>query len=302
MTMIKKFAVEPRAVCRWENFRYVMEKLGFAQGRVLACYPKKWPRALLDELDRLGEVTEIERTRFVEKLRRYKEDRMVSLGAPYDPNITWTQNAVSLPSHKVDSIILEQRPHQLPADYSIQTISDLEEDFFSTSREVRCASTVENLFDAAQLLLSETPEAYFVDPHFKIFPDTSMKVLARFAEGTAATGKCQRFVLYTDIKYRPRVDPSVALKQFRERLATHATGLQVCFRFVDNTDPTNRLHARYLLTQKGGLRYDKGFEAPLAQPLVDISLLDAALHRELFDFYRAGAKDLAVRDTWSWVL
>jgi len=98
------------------------------------------------------------------------------------------------------------------------------------------------------------------------------------------------------------MDSSKALKQFRSRIAADVSGLQIDFHFVDNSDSTNRLHARYLLAQKGGLRYDKGFEAPLNPPLVDISLLDHALHRELFDFYHVGADKLIVRDSWSWVL
>lgn len=300
--MIKKFAVDPRAVCRWEDFRYVMEKLGFAQGRVLARYPKKWPRALLDELKKREDLTEIEYTRFVEKLRRYQEDRMISLGEPYEPSRPWSQNAVSLPVGKVDSIILAQHEQKFTVSQNIQAITDLDEDFFSASREVRCSSTVEHLCQAAHILLAETSVAYFIDPYFRIALDSCAKVLAGFVERSVMTGRCRQFVVYTKEEFRPRANPSTALEHFRARIATNVSGLQIDFHFVDNSDSTNRLHARYLLTQKGGLRYDKGFEAPLNPPLVDISLLDHALHRELFEFYHTGAEKLIVRDSWSWVL
>jgi len=200
--MIKKFAVEPRAVCRWEDFRYVMEKLGFAQGRVLACYPKKWPRALFDELNKREDLTEIERTRFVEKLRRYKEDRMISVGEPYDPNRPWVQNTVSLPVGKVDSIILAQHEQKFTASHSIQAITDLDEEFFSASREIRCTSTVEHLCQAAYILLTETSVAYFIDPYFRIALDSCAKVLAGFVERSVMTGRCRQFVVYIPISYR----------------------------------------------------------------------------------------------------
>ena len=276
-----------------------MEKLSFAEGRVLVRYPKGWPKAVLKELDEVGVR---ERVKFVERLRRYKDDRMVSLGEPYDPNIPWINNVADLPSDKLDGVILDKAPPAIPVAQPVEALCDLDEDFFATPREIRCENTPDQLFNVAQLILSETSIAYFIDPYFQINNDAWAKVLARFADGAARTGKCKRFVVYTTHGYLPKSGSDWELSRFRKHLRTDGGKLCISLNFINKDETNYPLHARYFLAQKAGLRYDKGFASQIVPSLVDISILDRNLHDALFKFYDSGAKELHVSASWSWQL
>ena len=70
--------------------------------------------------------------------------------------------------------------------------------------------------------------------------------------------------------------------------------------YIDDAQSENKLHARYFLTNKGGLRYDKGFATTSTPELVDISLLDKKLHLELYSLYIEEASDMKIQRTLVW--
>ena len=105
MKIINKIAIEPEALPSRETFRYIMEKLGFAKGLVLAKLPKNWPKQLLDKLD----VGDIERQRIVTKLQSYKHDRMVSSGLLYRTDLSWTSNIVKAGKSNIDKILVSDK-------------------------------------------------------------------------------------------------------------------------------------------------------------------------------------------------
>jgi hypothetical protein len=70
---------------------------------------------------------------------------------------------------------------------------------------------------------------------------------------------------------------------------------------VDAEATQINFHARYLLTDKGGVRYDKGFAVRHSPEIVDISLLDRQLHQQLLDIYRSSNEDLGIVESWAWM-
>ena len=43
--MLQEYAVEPAAIgSDWQTFRYLIEKFGFDQGRLISQFPKHWFR------------------------------------------------------------------------------------------------------------------------------------------------------------------------------------------------------------------------------------------------------------------
>jgi len=89
MSMIREFAVEPRAIADWSTFRYVMEKFGIPEGRVLSHLPKGWIKRLLS-----GVPDQMDRLRIEEFLKRNQSARVGPMGRPYDPNETWSDNVL----------------------------------------------------------------------------------------------------------------------------------------------------------------------------------------------------------------
>lgn len=296
MKMIKCFGVEPQAVNRWDRFRYVMEKFGFSQGRVVARLPKRWIAELLECLDEVGDV---ERQRFIEKLRRYKEDRFVSVGDSGDG--TWVERAMRLRAQGViDGILLSAQSAEMYPELASATLEFVDEDFFEVQREVRCESTTENLAGVAAPFLLHATEITLVDPYFKLGNTGNRKVLEALLGTACRGGRCRQITVLTDTGMKPKDGERYFVRYANEtisRIASGAFTLRVAF--IDKHSPGITFHARYLLGSQGGLRYDKGFSASLDSETTDISLLDAALFREIISWVEMQLREGCV-DSWTW--
>jgi hypothetical protein len=298
--MIKKFAVQPSALSRWEDFRYVMEKLSFAQGRVLVRFPRSWSRSLLDSLD----VGDVERMRYVERLRKYKEDRMISSGIAYDSALDWASNAERSGRSAFDRIIVHEGSSKTTNGLAVAPVAEVDEDFFETAREIHCMNSAENLARAASVFLQETTEATIVDPYFHVATPDCLNVLCRFAELALDTGKCKTFFVYTKSDCCPKDRGSSARYNFEKHFFHRSLiGFRVIFYFLDGVSPGQSFHARYLLTSKGGLRYDRGFRSASErnQQLVDISIIDKDLHGKLQSLYQDVDHAFLIGDSVEWI-
>lgn len=280
--MIKKFAIEPAALARWEDFRYVFEKLGFSQGRVLSRFPKKWPKMLMESL---GDIGDVERKRFEVKLAKFKSDRMLSSGTPYDGSIEWIAN-VTEHAGNFDGIILKDDVGENQGESYGTAVAALDEEFFHTEREIRTPSTVSGLTEPAKLLMQVTCAAALVDPYFKVASVSCLKVLSRLVEIGVSGGKCRAFAVYTQGDWRPKDGGRKARADLGELLRGKVQeSFSINIFFKTSPADLNSFHARYLLTEKGGLRYDKGFRSTPEGDMVDISLLDNAIHTQLCELY-----------------
>lgn len=297
MKMIKRYAIEPRSLTSWDDFRYVMEKLGFAEGRVMVALPKKWVSELLDSLD-----GDIKQSRLATKLQRYKEDRIIQSRSPYDIQMSWVENASALHSKgRIDAILISQQSRADMKESGYPTPVDIDEDFFQSPREIRCLSTVENLSDAAEMLLEVGSEARFIDPYFKITSPSYLKTLAAFAKLAQTGGRCRKFEIFTKSDFLPKGGAHSFNKMLDEYLGPCAGArFGVKVHFLDTFATRINFHARYFLTNKGGLRYDKGFALGCPPELVDISLLDKKVCTELFEIFDSCNNDLGVIDSWHW--
>jgi hypothetical protein len=63
----------------------------------------------------------------------------------------------------------------------------------------------------------------------------------------------------------------------------------VCF---EDDDPESKQHARYIFSERGGVRLDKGLQVDKAQ--VDFSIIEKPVHDELMKFFVERPLALAV--------
>ncbi|MBK5941601.1 hypothetical protein [Halochromatium roseum] len=296
--MIKKFAIEPAALRRWEDFRYVTEKLGFSHGRVLAAFPKAWIKEFIEK--QLVDAGEMERKRFIAKLQVIKQERMVNSGVPYCGDVPWSENALKH-VNAFDRVIMADGSEECHRESTVQSIDVIDEAFFEVAREVECESTPRGLARPAEPLLSHASEAAIVDPYFRVDINSCLSVLVALAKSAVAGRRFEQFYVYTSTKFLPRDRGRAARSEFG-RIAEIAglSGARFEFRCVDPNRTEKAFHARYLLTGEGGLRYDKGFQASHGKELVDVSLLDRTLHLRLRDIYIAAQRPRFVVESWSW--
>src|SRR5437016_7948565 len=91
--MIKEFALEPDALATWENFRYFIEKFGVPHGRLIAEFPGKWRRMVINAAQRVAKPVEFQR--IVERLKQVGDHVLLSRGRPGgDGTRPWLQRAL----------------------------------------------------------------------------------------------------------------------------------------------------------------------------------------------------------------
>lgn len=257
--MHRLFAIEPEAISNWSDFRYVIEKFGYGKGALIACFPSKWPKYVM-EACRKSDVTDMEFKRIEERLNQAKEDRLCKLGLPYDPSLGWLDNAIGdSVSDRLHAVLVREASdkHQ-----KLHAVADMGERLFAGCRETAVPRDAESLAAAAQALIRKSQSLVLIDPYFQ--PNKpKMKVLQALLNIVEDVGKqgCEVVIHSAYSKCSSSADQYIATS--RKWFSGHRDG-DVCVRAVRWPDESLDfdLHARYLLSEHGGLRYDRGFEEP----------------------------------------
>lgn len=257
--MHRLFAIEPEAISNWKDFRYVIEKFGYSKGTVIACFPGKWPKLVIDACRKNG-VGDMEFTRIVEKLRQAKSDRLCNLGLQYDRDFGWLDNAINgVVSDQLDAILVREVncKHK-----KLHAVADMDENLFAGCSETAVPRDAESLASTAQALIRKSRTLVLIDPYFRS-KKPCLNVLQSLLGVVEDVGKqgCE-IVIHT--AYSTYSVPNEQYVSESQRwLAEYKNG-DISVRVARWSDGSLDfdLHARYLLSEHGGLRYDRGFEEP----------------------------------------
>lgn len=288
--MLFEYAVEPKAIgSSWATFLYLIEKFGADRGRIIAKFPKSWFKEVIDASSALKPV---ERLRFTELLNRAKEGKVVRSGRAYDPSLgTWLQNAVAqqavAPFH---AIIAEENPDAHP---SVLTVGELDEEHplmkTSHARDIErvgasLALAMEPIFRAARTIL-------FVDPFFDLrklgYWETLSACIGLLRPSPGASVCCE--IHFRDHDKRPPAK-IMAIEAHKKLAALLPIGVTVAFFCWREKSGGEDFHARYLLTDNGGINVEFGFEATGSHQTVPLTLLPSDLLSERISRFQPDAK------------
>ena len=290
--MIYEFAVDPEALVGWQNFRYLEENFGISQGRLISRFPSKWKRLVYEAWEASPPV---EKARIVEKLNGI-EDKLFSSGRIYDGNLKWIPNAAA--SHRENpfrAIITTTEHAGATGRLDVNSLSDADETW-AVPRGAVVPRTATEMAAAAERLLRCSAEIVFVDPHFG--GET------RFGKPLAAMIRCgcdgrvpRRFEYHLSAKSIPGNEFSRQLERQQSHLRI-PPGVKLVFVRWNQVDQGDTLHARYVLTEKGGLRFDHGLDEGNPGETTDVECLASANHADRWAQYHPGARDFQFVDAW----
>lgn len=92
--ILQEYAVEPKALSTWSDFRYFVNSFGNGQGRLISKYPDAWPRLVWESC---AETSPINRRRVEEGLVALR-NRLLKTKRDYDETMGWLENAAQ--AHK----------------------------------------------------------------------------------------------------------------------------------------------------------------------------------------------------------
>jgi hypothetical protein len=271
--MLFEYAVEPQAIgSSWQNFRYLIEKFGFDRGRLISRFPGKWEREVYAAA---AQMKPTERARLEIALSQAKQSKFLRSGRPYYPALgNWSQNAIAqdaiAPFH---AIIAEQNPTFHPRVITVDEADEQNPLMVSAHIwEVERVGTT--IASALGPLLKSAKSVLFVDRFFDISKSRYQETLKACLEVIHASGgvnvRCE--IHFCDHDNRP--PPEFIERQAHKWVSgVLPSGMSFAlFGWKERASGAD-FHARYLLTDVGGMNVEAGFSAEGAHQKVQLGLL-----------------------------
>lgn len=277
--MIYEYAVEPKCLREWQNFRYLVEHFGVSRGRLISQFPKDWLKQVYGTCSgfsfRQKQQLEIE-------LKRLKKGGLVRSGREYDKSKDWVTNALSQfeKDHPFHAVIVDSFANP-PDGVLIADEITPGDSCWQNDREVRVERTVYALGNAVAGLLKIADRIIFVDKMFTPNSDRWQILLAKFI-ALASIERNKSPI----IEYHTKIDNDEYGKLAEERMQEFHNdcdehlghlipkGLSLKIVRWDKHHRGDFFHERCILTDKGGIRIDWGLDVGKPGETTLVSLME----------------------------
>lgn len=274
--MIYEYAVEPSLLNNWNDFRYFLEQFGVSRGRLISRYPKRWERMVHDSL---SSCPPVEKAKIVERLSQIK-DRMITRQSAWDPQKEWLPNAEEEHNRKPFRAILA-RANPRSQLFVIES-NNVEENhpLWRAEASQPIARTPQQICACVGPLLRMSRQILFVDPYFRpshhsyrqLFVELFELILHDRSFSPASVGifvsnkiACTEQYFFEECqKYMPALIP---------------VGMHVTIGLWSQRVDSEEIHNRYILTDRGGVKFGNSLREGDAGTTDDINLLSEAQHQ-----------------------
>lgn len=280
--MLHEYAVEPEAIVRdWQTFRYLFEKFGFDQGRLISRFPGKWKR---DVYNASRHLPPLQRKRIEERLSSEVESKLTPSGRDWPNRATWIENAIAAQAERAFHAIIAS--HHTENCLTILTPDEVVDThpLFAANRSAAIPRKASDFANAVAPLFWASRDIIFIDPHFEPSIRRWRNPLVAMLTAAAQTERT-----FAKIEYHTKAGGAKpSAEEFQRRCEQFLvkllpSGLTIDFFRWEETD--DRFHGRYILTNVGGINVEGGLDETEANETTDIHLLDAdmcALRRAQF--------------------
>jgi hypothetical protein len=295
--MIYEYALEPKLLNNWKDFRYLVSQFGYDCGKLIARYPKKWKRMVYDSL---GDVGVVEKKRIEDQLSKI-DNRMIKRAADsWDGRQDWLANAER--EHQISpfhAIISQDNPRLHPQVIEFEELDDdqnqLVQQLWKVNTTIKVKRQAKDMADAIAVFLKQATKIVFIDSYFGLenprYRNTFTEFMQRiFQDRNASTNpvveihcgdRCPApyFQAYCDQHFISMLPKGIKAQFIRWEKGC--------------------LHNRYILTNLGGVMLGEGLAEATGNDRLedDFVLLDLQRVQELLnDFTRSISKFVFVDD------
>lgn len=297
--MNELYAADPAVCGHASELKLLLTSFGPYTGRYLANYPVEWSALVERQFESVGEV---EAAKVKTLLRRARETTALITKAnlPWGVERNWLENAAPLLGKSpaapavFDGLIATQA-----APPAIHHLHELD---LPPTAEERIAGTANEYARISKILLVLSPELALIDPYLNPLKRSCFSVLKALFE-TAARGQSQKISLWvrasevfgSGAHSATRTDLEDALRRLADQ-ANFKPRREIEMILVEDESRQTKMHGRYLLSIKGGIRLDQGFQQLPAGRHVDVGPIGKTTHNALLDIYFDGKHDMRVEE------
>lgn len=305
--MLYTYAIEPDALVTWDKCRHLLDLMGFQHGRAIAAYPtrKRWKALVRAACRANANLRDRDLKRILTKLDRSNMKIIRSDGTTaYDDMLApaekrWIRNAVAhqTTAGRFHAILATRNPDDHP-DVVLEEDVDASHSKLNISREVLVLREPAATAAHVDTLVRNSCELLLIDPHFDPSKRKWRSVMKACINLAAQTEhEFHKIAIHTRDD-----DGKPSREEFRNRCGKHipvmmsgkVTLIHVYRWRIRDED----LHARYLLTDRGGYKLDKGLDAErgVKQP---VGLLDEQFWEQLRKIYSDASRSLDRDDAFT---
>ena len=286
--MFYEFAVDPHCLNEWDTFIRLIEQFGIPYGRLVSQFPKKWPKIVHEVC---GDFTFRQRQIMADKLVKLKKMALIRSGRDYDNSKTWKENALEQQQQQrvkpFHAIISNQNQEEL--DFVLVAREIIAEiPLWNVPKDVPVPRTAESLAGAISPLLRMSNRILFIDKLFDPAISRWQGVLRKFV-CAAINGRENP----PDFEYHFQYDHEnpTQTEDFRKYCENNLSrvlskGTKICLFRWKKKEKGEGIHARYVLTEKGGVKIDWGLDTGPEGVTTDVSLMDESLWEKRWKDYQ----------------
>jgi len=277
--MHHEYAVDPHVLgSSWQTFRYLIEKFGFDKGRLIAEFPRKaWFR---DVYDSASGFSPMQKSRLEILLRDAKRTKVVRTGRSYDPNSAWLSNALTEHQRLPFQAIIAQENVLGSAAVLLAEEFDEQHPRMMIANPVCVPRDAASIASALSALLENGSHILVVDPFFNPFNaryKSALRECLRIVKARNPNAVCEIHYRYHENASSPVDIEKAAVNVF---VGVIPDGMSIKIFCWKEKDGGSDFHARYLLTEAGGIAIDAGFSAEGPQQTTDMHRIDEAFCKQ----------------------
>lgn len=270
--MLYEYAVEPVLLNNWKDFRYFTEKFGVSQGRLISRYPKRWKKMVYESLAGCGEI---ERKRIEERLQRI-DGRMLKRKHAWSPQQDWLTNAEAEHArHPFHAILARTNPNGQDFVLEGESLDETHRLWIVNASPI-VPRTAQEMAACVAPLLRASMEILFIDPHFGPENERHRRPLEAFLAAILEQ-RCDELPKKVEIHLSAKSESQFFEDKCKKRLPDIVpNGLKVHLVRWRQRDGGEKLHNRYILTDRGGVGLGVGLDDGTPGETDDFKLLDDA--------------------------
>jgi hypothetical protein len=302
--MIKEIALDPCLFAQWQHHLHLRDAFGVEKGRVIAAFSRKWKGLVRDEVNRLVEQEKIGPIKAQSVIRWLQApagapDLRVAISkAAYDGSKAWHLNAADA-WNAFDAILSHNEvdtPNAILADDDHEYVLDPK---FSAVTQLTIPRRRGPMVDCVWPLLRDSRLVKLVEPHFNPHKRRFRDVLEAMLDRLRSEGS---FVPEIELHIRHPGDkdpfdttpPSFTVSDLKRNLSPLlSSGWSLRVHLW--TRGREKMHPRYLLTDRGGIQIDHGWdEGEKDTETTPIHLLTRSRWEQEMERYRPDSADFCM--------
>ena len=295
--LCSEYAVEPCAIRNYSDFRYVFEKFGFSQGRLIVKVPGEWERALIDSC-----IDPVDKVRVQERLKKVGPLRVVPappIGS--EKPGSWIGHVAAVHKrHPLAGVIVSADPPKAGEMPPAVRLQDCDEEFLPEVREDKVRRTAEDISEISRSLFRYSSRVTIVDPYFNPFNSKCRDSLERFID-VSRKERCEYLDIIAPDRWINRATAPAELERQMLRIYGAEKKKPILkFIFLAESSERSDFHHRFVLSEFGAIRMDAGVAAEGDHKWTDVILVAHSRHQELVEQYLIGAKQEKSAFTLEW--